>query len=748
MSTELIASPVVVCGTPGRRATALSDALLAAARGYLHPGRSPGGTWIAVAPGATGSLGDLRSGAPDSRFVVVVEGPAGGMARALDEGDTADPRSWADAWRTCAVELLEVIHADPSRVLVLEAGDAAARPEQVIREVSNRFGQVTGPLLVPTPSQRPAIDPLCLALAYITVATDPALRRLAAELEAACIWLDERSAPPPIAPEGDCPDLVAASWSLHGLRDAIRRLEAERTSDTRKTAALLESGRNEVDALTARLGAAEQDFKAARTESELLVMQLHRVQEDLESQFVARREAEARLQAALEAKTSPPPPRKLDSAELNAARQECEMLVMQLHRVQADLETAFVARREAESVLQQARGECDALRQALAVRDASLPVPVQVGSVGAVTASGQAQIEQLKRQINAQIEREARSVGRLREELASLRDRMEFAPGRAWDGRLRFDDPIPLEEHRDLPFRGLTLALRGVAAGDRTLQETRIRLVEHHGHPGLVVFRDSDGPSVLESWIESGRENDRPYALLVPVDTQCRPAFDSLSRRDWSFLMSLTARLEQIEFGEAFVLGAFWRTLARRLHESLLELPPRCRFGRVTAVEADEGGPVAFDFTLEDVACGHRRLDQLRVHWQAFETGAKLRLMTDPRLGPPLNSWPGEASPAGVAALEFDLRPAPDAAATAERFNALSAADRSFVVELLRCWPSVLRASLNNRDDHTTLIAAAAAAWREIVAIASPAPAAAARPTRLADRAKRVLLASVQTAER
>jgi hypothetical protein len=759
----MIAPDVIVCSSFGRRAAAIAGALVTGVPGPTQPGHEERRVWMQVAPEAAATLDDLRSRYPSAGFVVLIEGPVDGLAAALDGGAETDPRGWAGGWRRNATALLSLILEEPSRTIALTVNDALAYPERFLHAIGEHVGVMPWPPAELASLSRTAVDPLCVALACATVVTDTALRRCASELESACAWLGD-DMPPIIDAVGEPPDVVAAGRTIRELRetrDILQRMQAERIDDRRRWEQVIDSANIETRALSERLAATEaalrdqlsqaiaqhdaksEEMRVARSESELLVMQLHRVQQDLEEQFVARRKAEAQLQAALEATPPVAPSPSVADREVGTAREECELLVMQLHRVQADLEATFVARREAETRLQQLRAECDEVRRALAERDVAIAaMSAELGTKGFKTASGQAEVEQLKRQIAAQVEREARTVGRLRDDLAALLARTESAPSPVGFVRIRFDEPAVLEEVSERPYRGLTLLLRGLSMGERAMPETRVRLVEHGGNPGLVVFRDSDGPALLDAWTESGREGGRPFTLLVPVDANCRPMFDALSRRDWRFLLTLTARLQHHSFGESVRSPAFWQALARRLHESLLELPPRFRFDEASTVPSPEYGMRAFDFTLTDIAFGSRRLDSLRVRWQAFDTGARLWLMVDPRSGPPLPSWPDDVSGNSPPALEFDFRSDPEAAPARERFAALADPDRNFVIALLRAWPDVLRRCTHDHEDYAALAEAAAATCRQLVAFAGP-PQSDAEVSRLADRAKRLLRAGM-----
>ncbi len=77
------------------------------------------------------------------------------------------------------------------------------------------------------------------------------------------------------------------------------------------------------------------------------------------------------------------------------------------------------------------------------------------------------------------------------------------------------------------PHRELSFIVRGTRAGARHVAEAAVRLVEHWGRPGLVIFADDSRTALFETWRESGREDGRPYMLLVHGEESAQRVYDS-----------------------------------------------------------------------------------------------------------------------------------------------------------------------------------------------------------------------------
>ncbi len=127
------------------------------------------------------------------------------------------------------------------------------------------------------------------------------------------------------------------------------------------------------------------------------------------------------------------------------------------------------------------------------------------------------------------------------------------------------------------PHREVSFVVREVRAGERQVAEAAVRLVEHWGRPGLVIFAEEGRAPLFETWRESGREDGRPYMLLVHGEESAQSVYDAMGTLDWQLVQALAARLGQALQDHASDL-AEWRSLAQRLLTSLHEQPARLRY--------------------------------------------------------------------------------------------------------------------------------------------------------------------------
>jgi hypothetical protein len=249
---------------------------------------------------------------------------------------------------------------------------------------------------------------------------------------------------------------------------------------------------------------------------------------------------------------------------------------------------------------------------------------------------------------------------------------------------------LPVNERATLPHRELTFNLRQVRIADRSIPKATVRLVEHHGLPGMVVFGSGKHPQLLASWQQSGEEDGQPYSLLIPSDTNSQPIFNAMDSTDWLVTQALAALFEKRLSDPALQLAAHWKPLARRLREQLQEMPCRFRFGSLDVAPVGEPGSGKLAFNFGQVHCGARQLPRLSVHWQPSGPHAGLTLLCGPDGAPPLPTWPDDEQgvvpdrlylPLGSGVGPQDLR---------RCWQRLMPADLQFVHALLAAWPGAL----------------------------------------------------------
>jgi hypothetical protein len=357
---------------------------------------------------------------------------------------------------------------------------------------------------------------------------------------------------------------------------------------------------------------------------------------------------------------------------LSSARQENELLLQQVQQLHEELQFALLAP-------QQAVPEPDVSHMSpvdpdlLAARDTLLGV--------------RAENEMLVQQV-AQIQEElSHYYAKSRE----LEVSAALSVGGVSSLEVTIGDMIPAVERTSPPYRELTLTLRDLRVEGRHVPEAAVRLVEHHGHPGLVVLANPSGPQLFANWREAGREGDRAYTLLVPSDANTHPAFNAMDSIDWTVLQAVAVRIERMTRTAGTRTSLLWGHLARRFRQQLIEMPVRFRWASAAYSWLPNAGANTLSCRFDLVQCGSREVPNLALQWIVDGPRAGIELLCDTDAGPPLLSWPENMHGQIPDRLRMPFGPN-SAAEEAERdyWSRLTQPDRDFVIDLLAVWPDVI----------------------------------------------------------
>jgi hypothetical protein len=164
------------------------------------------------------------------------------------------------------------------------------------------------------------------------------------------------------------------------------------------------------------------------------------------------------------------------------------------------------------------------------------------------------------------------------------------------------------------PHRHLHVDLRNVRLGARRWNHLDVRLLEHHGRPGLAYFSRGANDEPLSVWRPSGNENGREFMIIVPDDDAARSVLTEMGSSDWRTvdgtieLLVQHLRLTQDERSKR------WLTVALRLQSALDAQPRRLRHDHVH-VQADSAAPGWMCVTFGNVDFEGRALGDVLWHW-------------------------------------------------------------------------------------------------------------------------------------
>lgn len=300
---------------------------------------------------------------PNAGFLLVYTQAETAVAHALANGK--DPGVVLERWQVANRRLLLFQRRNRRRSVLIDA-EAAARNLPALSKALARLGIALDP---PNPAVVPHENAsLERLIARELLANQLAVGELEAELEASALPLGAE--PPRVAPS--VAELVnsylAQRAAAVSLADADRRREALQKDN--------EVLRQRGEELKSTAEAAEEAARQSREENELLLLQLHQVQEELETRFLQQQSAteaadqtiadlkqqtgKYRAAAEVAEKANADLKRQLEQQKSAAQaperlakelREENELLLLQLHQVQEELEKQFLEHQETKQSL-------------------------------------------------------------------------------------------------------------------------------------------------------------------------------------------------------------------------------------------------------------------------------------------------------------------------------------------------------------------------------------------------------------
>jgi hypothetical protein len=245
------------------------------------------------------------------------------------------------------------------------------------------------------------------------------------------------------------------------------------------------------------------------------------------------------------------------------------------------------------------------------------------------------------------------------------------------------------------PHLHINYTLDRARFGTKDLGRVRLRLVEHHGRPGLAVFHRHGEQPPLRHWRVSGEEDGCTFQLVVPQDEHGTDYVFSAPAGDLIFLRE-AARMLAVHLTERDEKGrhAAWRCTAQLFVDHLHDKIRHLTFGDVTCTEGQESEHL--DFSITPAILGHYIWASISGRWRP---GA-LVLRAPVEGAPPLSSWPRNDAGQLVEEVEFSPGSDPQSLEHREFWRSFTARDRLILDALATSLPR-LAATLPGDNQNT-----------------------------------------------
>ena len=302
-----------------------------------HAGRAP----VLVHAGADGleALPAWLEQHPEGHILLLFNAPVPTIARHM--ADRVEPADAIAQWHQHAEQVLGVIRHNRRRMTLIALEAAQADPGAFTELLGNRFGlALKRPLDTIEAGENPGA--VFRMMAENAVWQSPEVRNLAAELEANAL---------PMPP----------SHGL--LLPAVEEVYSEFNTLVERTRARKEAYKAELEKTRQRLKDREEENaqdqerkKALEEENELLLQQLHQAQEELEATLAQNGQlTENPKNVQTEAAQAQASDDASSNARIRDLEEENELLLQQLHHVQEELESYFLENRDLQRKLDEAQ---------------------------------------------------------------------------------------------------------------------------------------------------------------------------------------------------------------------------------------------------------------------------------------------------------------------------------------------------------------------------------------------------------
>jgi len=558
-------------------------------------------------------------------FLLAYTDPADAMAVWMSSDAPADQlqtqlQTWEDQHRA----MLHAFHSHPRRCLLVSASEALANPQALAAQLAELFGLPLNPGAASKAGTDTAPDALAAYLANQLLADYPELSALHRELQASAQPLTAGQTSG-IVQEHDFEWIVS---SYRKLRDrsadlaslALAREQFERLSQTLQPL--------KVEADQSRVKLEEQqglliqtqekyqvELKEMQEENDLLLTQLHQVQEELEAWYLKHKDSEVKLATATKAWDEQAKLAQERHAHLEQLSKDKEALAKLASDGKIQLEQVTKARDEQTKLAADRKAQLDALKSEKDETDKGMRArQVQIDQLTTTQDQLQQQLQQACEDVEAwqagyRDDEGRRKELQLRNDLLLMQmHQMQDELARLFESDQQLRQELRVSERRiqDLlegspglnSARGLQLCsmdangsvhwrMSNVGSAGRILPTVEFTTTLHSsGMAGIGFTRNKQGKSPLLRW-PAQTLDDTLWLLPAGDKQQLRAAIAllvDLGPSDWLMLKALLAKLQeelrQAPPAEVSDAAALCAGLAR-LSQLLQSLPAVLRYDQL-----------------------------------------------------------------------------------------------------------------------------------------------------------------------
>ena len=142
--------------------------------------------------------------------------------------------------------------------------------------------------------------------------------------------------------------------------------------------------------------------------------------------------------------------------------------------------------------------------------------------------------------------------------------------------------------HEDGEHQHINFTLKGITHLGRKIQKLDVRLVEHKGNPGIVIFDSDHQERAFYDWRMSGEENSRKFMLIIPSEQKGQEWLVQATSNDLLLITNIIKYLGK-EFLKVPTSGKrFWDHACNSLLNNISSIPKRLHYDSIQLIESEE----------------------------------------------------------------------------------------------------------------------------------------------------------------
>ena len=151
---------------------------------------------------------------------------------------------------------------------------------------------------------------------------------------------------------------------------------------------------------------------------------------------------------------------------------------------------------------------------------------------------------------------------------------------------LEIENVIMGSRHEDGEHTHINFNLQGIRYLGRKISKLDVRLVEHKGNPGIVIFESDHKERVFNSWIKSGEENGKVFMLVIPSEKKGQDWLVQATSNDLLLIIDMVKYIRKEILKTPKSGKIYWDNVSTSFLYKISSIPKRLHYDSVDLIES------------------------------------------------------------------------------------------------------------------------------------------------------------------